>query len=397
MSATRALLERDEELASIERALADALDGSGGLLTIEGEAGAGKTALLDAARPAGGERRDAASFAPAAASTSATSPTASCGSCSSRCWRDAARRDELLGGSAALAAPVFDPTAAPARRAATRSPSSTASTGSSPTLAASAPLLLADRRRPVGRPRLAARARLSSAVASAACRSAGARRADAASPASTKRFSTSCAASLARVTIEPRPSHPTPAAVFLAAESESCPAERRLRRRLPRRHRGQPVPPGRAAARARLRAVRRRAGRRRAPRAGRGAGGLAIDPRPAGAARRALAIAVARAVAVLEPNAEARLDRGAQRACRRTSVADACERLVIAAPALRHRPVAFVHPLVRAAVLSELPTPAPRRRARPRRAPAHRRRRRGRRRRRPPAARRARRRRVGGR
>ncbi len=55
MAATGALLERDEELASIERALRDAIDGVGALLTIEGEAGAGKTALLEAAGRSGEE------------------------------------------------------------------------------------------------------------------------------------------------------------------------------------------------------------------------------------------------------------------------------------------------------------------------------------------------------
>src|SRR4051794_40443141 len=49
-SSTPALLERDSELEAIDRAVARALDGSGGLLVIDGPAGVGKSALIDAAR-----------------------------------------------------------------------------------------------------------------------------------------------------------------------------------------------------------------------------------------------------------------------------------------------------------------------------------------------------------
>ena len=44
------LLERNVELAQIESALAEASDGSGKLVLVEGRAGTGKTALVDAAR-----------------------------------------------------------------------------------------------------------------------------------------------------------------------------------------------------------------------------------------------------------------------------------------------------------------------------------------------------------
>ena len=50
--ATEPLLERNEELARIESALAEARTGRGTFLVIEGPAGMGKTALLAAARTA---------------------------------------------------------------------------------------------------------------------------------------------------------------------------------------------------------------------------------------------------------------------------------------------------------------------------------------------------------
>jgi DNA-binding NarL/FixJ family response regulator len=109
MSATAtALLERDEELATIERMLDAARGGSGGVVVIEGEAGAGKTSLLGVAatlaaqremlvlRARGGEyERDF----PYGVMRQLFEPM----------LRDRARRAELLSGSAALAAPVFEP------------------------------------------------------------------------------------------------------------------------------------------------------------------------------------------------------------------------------------------------------------------------------------------------
>src|SRR4051812_4604028 len=43
------LVERDAELAAVDRALAAARDGSGAAVVVEGEAGIGKSALLDTA------------------------------------------------------------------------------------------------------------------------------------------------------------------------------------------------------------------------------------------------------------------------------------------------------------------------------------------------------------
>jgi predicted ATP-dependent serine protease len=45
-----ALVERDHELAALERLLADARSGTGSVLLLEGSAGIGKTSLLAAAR-----------------------------------------------------------------------------------------------------------------------------------------------------------------------------------------------------------------------------------------------------------------------------------------------------------------------------------------------------------
>src|SRR6476619_5026287 len=54
-ASTGALLERSDELARIESALADARVGRGRFVVIEGPAGIGKTAMLAAARTAAAE------------------------------------------------------------------------------------------------------------------------------------------------------------------------------------------------------------------------------------------------------------------------------------------------------------------------------------------------------
>lgn len=108
MGAPGELLEREDELATIAGVLDGAIAGNGGLLTIEGEAGAGKTSLLEAAwrmaaeremlvlRARGGEyERDF----PYGVMRQLFEPV----------LHDRARRAELLSGSAALAGPVFEP------------------------------------------------------------------------------------------------------------------------------------------------------------------------------------------------------------------------------------------------------------------------------------------------
>ncbi|MGC1852200.1 MAG: AAA family ATPase, partial [Solirubrobacterales bacterium] len=111
MAAKTALLEREKELARIERTVDSAAAGRGGLLTIEGEAGAGKTTLLAAAGTLGEEREMLVLRArggeferdfPYGVVRQLFEPTLT-----------GSRREELLGGVAAPAAPVFEPTAAP--------------------------------------------------------------------------------------------------------------------------------------------------------------------------------------------------------------------------------------------------------------------------------------------
>jgi len=108
MGLATALLERDKELETIEAVLGAASAGSGGVVLIEGEAGAGKTSLLDAAaataaelgmlvlRARGGAHER--NF-PYGVMRQLLEPQLS----------DQARRAQALSGAAELAAPVFDP------------------------------------------------------------------------------------------------------------------------------------------------------------------------------------------------------------------------------------------------------------------------------------------------
>ena len=109
MSATAtALLERDEELATVERLLDAAEVGSGGVIVIEGEAGAGKTSLLGAAAEMAA-RREMLVLRARGGEYERDFPYGVVRQLFEPVLRDRNRRAELLSGSAALSGPVFEP------------------------------------------------------------------------------------------------------------------------------------------------------------------------------------------------------------------------------------------------------------------------------------------------
>jgi DNA-binding CsgD family transcriptional regulator len=113
MPATTGLLERENELATIEATLEGARSGDGRLLLIEGEAGAGKTSLLSAVAESAAQSE----FLLLRASGSEYErdfPYGVVRQLLEPILAEETRRAELLSGSAALAAPVFEPETAPA-------------------------------------------------------------------------------------------------------------------------------------------------------------------------------------------------------------------------------------------------------------------------------------------
>jgi DNA-binding CsgD family transcriptional regulator len=108
MAAPIPLLERDEELATIGRSLDGAVAGDGGLLTIEGEAGAGKTSLLDAAAGMAAERGMLV-LGGRGGEYERDFPYGVVRQLFEPVLVDPKRRAELLDGTAAMAAPVFSP------------------------------------------------------------------------------------------------------------------------------------------------------------------------------------------------------------------------------------------------------------------------------------------------
>lgn len=107
MAAATALLERDDELAKIGALLEDVQAGTGRLLTIEGEAGAGKTALLEAAASLAAEREMRVLRA-RGGEFERDFPYGVMRQLFEPLLADEAARSELLSGSAGLAAPVFE-------------------------------------------------------------------------------------------------------------------------------------------------------------------------------------------------------------------------------------------------------------------------------------------------
>ncbi len=108
MAAPTELLERDEELAAIESVLGAALAGSGGLVLVEGEAGAGKTSLLGAAAVIADTRGMLALRARGGAHER-NFPYGVIRQLLEPQLAGPGRRAQVLTGAAALAEPVFDP------------------------------------------------------------------------------------------------------------------------------------------------------------------------------------------------------------------------------------------------------------------------------------------------
>lgn len=346
MPARERLLEREEELAAIERVLGASASGEGGLLIVEGEAGAGKTALLDAAadcadgttvlRARGGEfERDfpygvvRQLFEPLLAGDG--------------------KRDELLG---AAVAPLFEPAAAPPG-------------GGDPfaiqhglyglvlALCEGSPLLiLVDDAHWADPASLRALVYLGRRLEGQATAMALAVRSG--EPGGHEALLDELRAEPDALVLRPPPLTPAAASALLGAASGAPPRDEVgaaccaatagnpfLLVELLRALESEPL---------NLEAIA-------VPRL--------AEVAAAGAARTVLsrlarlgeeAVAVARAVAVLEPNAGGR-HVAALSGLAPEAVAAACERLVAANLLTDTAPVGFVHPLIRAAVLDELPRP----------------------------------------
>ena len=112
MPATVELLERDEELAAIEGLLDATPAGAGGPLMVEGEAGAGKTSLLDAAAGLA-ERREMLVLRARGGEYERDFPYGVVRQLFEPLLTGKDSSAQLLSGSAALAAPVFDAGAGP--------------------------------------------------------------------------------------------------------------------------------------------------------------------------------------------------------------------------------------------------------------------------------------------
>ncbi len=351
MPVSTALLERDEELATIERALEAAVGGAGRLLTIEGEAGAGKTTLLDAAARRGAEEEMLVLRA-RGGEYERDFPYGVVRQLFEPLLAGRRRREELLSGDAAPAAPIFEPAVAPAE-------------GADPfavqhglhrlvtDLAGSAPLLLlvddaqwadlASLRALtyIGRRLEDLRAALAFTVRTGEPGEHEPlldelRREPGAQTIEPPPLSAGAAAALVEGEVGRKPSEGFAAACCDATAGNPFLLMELLRALGPGEMDGTDADAERLA-----------------------------EVAAAGASRSILArlarlgehsTAVVRAVAVLEPNAEARLI-AALSGLPAEMVAEACERLVVACLLSDSRPVAFVHPLVREAVLSEVPAP----------------------------------------
>jgi DNA-binding CsgD family transcriptional regulator/tetratricopeptide (TPR) repeat protein len=342
------LLEREEELATIERLLDAARAGAGRTALVEGEAGAGKTSLLAAAadlaatrkmlvlRARGGEyERDF----PFGVVRQLFEPP----------LREPARRAELLSGSAVLAAPVFEPGGGPIEGGAVEHGLYWLTAD----LAAATPLLLvvddvqwAD-------------------VASLRSLSYVCRRLDGLSaallvavrtgePGTHEDLLAELRREAAGLVIAPRPLS-VAATAALVVEETGAESGERLAAAYREATGGNPfllAELARALGEAEL-----APGEEGVECLGRVASaGVASSIRARLSRLGEAAIEVAKAVAVLEPNAESRAVT-ALAGLAPEAVTDAGERLIEARLLNDDDPLSFVHPLVREAVLGEIPAP----------------------------------------
>jgi DNA-binding CsgD family transcriptional regulator/tetratricopeptide (TPR) repeat protein len=351
MSAPRALLERDEELARIEQVLRSADGGAGGLLTIEGEAGAGKTVLLDAAARRGKQAEMRVLYA-RGGEFERDFPYGVVRQLFEPLLVAAERREELLGGNGAAAIPVFEPATAPSQ-------------GADPfavqlglhhlvlTLAKSPSLLML-----VDDAQWADLASLR-ALAYIGRRLGGLRAAlvltvRKGEPGGHEPLLDELRREPGALMIEPPPLSTSAVEELVAAEAGGA-AGAGFSAACRDATAGNPFL---------LVELLRALDLGQAEGSGNDAEHLA-ELAAAGASRAILSrlarldeptVVVARAAAVLEPNAEARRI-AALSGLSLSSVADACEHLVVAGLLSDTQPVGFVHPLVRAAVLGDLPRP----------------------------------------
>lgn len=351
MSAPKALLGREEELASIEQVLRGAIDGSGGLLTIEGEAGAGKTALLDAAAQRG-EEADLQVLRARGGEFERDFPYGVVRQLFERPLADPARQEELLGGDSASAAPVFEPATAP-------------SEGAEPfavqlglhhlvlTLAESGPLLmLVDDAQWADLASLRTLAYIGRRLGGRCAALALAVRTG--EPGEHESLLDALRREPGALMVEPPALSIAAVEALIAAEAGCAPGDG-FAAACHDATAGNPFLVVELMHSLDLEQVN-----------GGGEDAERLSELAAAGASRAIlarlaplgedAVVAARAVAVLEPNAEARRI-AALSGLSPDAVADACERLVIASLLTDTRPVGFVHPLVRAAVLGELSKP----------------------------------------
>jgi DNA-binding CsgD family transcriptional regulator len=351
MSATTGLLEREDELATIGEALDATRGGSGRLLLIEGEAGAGKTSLLAAVADLATEK-ELFSLRAGGGEYERDFPYGVVRQLLEPILTDEARRAELLTGSAVLAAPVFEPEA-------------TSGDGPDPfsiqhglywllaDLAESAPLaLLVDDAQWADVVSLRALVyvarRLGDLPLALALAVRSGERGEHTELLGALRREPQCEL------IVPPPLSREASATLVVGELGRQPSERFaeacgdatrgnpfLLVELLRALEAEGADPGDESAERLTRIAA--AGVSRA---------ILTRLRQLGSS----SIEVAQAIAVLEPNAEIRLI-AALAGLTAEQAAEACARLVAARLLTDSRPLAFVHPLVRAAVLSDMPEP----------------------------------------